>query len=263
MRKFIAIAAVLACSTLASAANAQQPPPSITVSGNGKVLYVPDIGYIHVGVSSDAMTAAEAWKKNAEIVKKIFEALKQYGVEDKDLTTTNISVTPRYLYKDKEQPKFLGYTVSYDLSVKVRKLDQMGQFLDSMVEAGANRNMNVSFGCSKLDELMDEARAKAVAEARKKANIYVTGAGAHIGDVLGISDTPYYPGYRQYPVDAMALKEGKTSLPIAAGEQELSVQVTVTWSIDNTKYDPTNPQLGQKPPTTQPSFPIERLEMAK
>jgi uncharacterized protein YggE len=238
MRKFFAIVALLACTGFAAAQTPQQPPPSITVSGNGKVLYVPDVGYIHVGISSDAFTAAEAWKKNAEIVKKIFDALKQYGVEDKDLNTNNISVQPRYLHKDKEQPKFLGYTVSYDLSVKVRKLDQMGQFLDSMVDAGANRNMNISFGCSKLDELMDAARAKAVAEARKKANIYVTGAGARVGDVLGISDTPNYPGTRMYPVDAIAMKEAGSSLPIAAGEQELSVQVTVTWQIDNIRDTP-------------------------
>jgi uncharacterized protein len=257
MRKFIAVVALLAGTGFVAANEPTKPTPSVTITGNGKVLYVPDIGVIHVGVSADAMTAAEAWKKNEETVKKIFAALKEFGVEDKDLTTTNISVQPRYLYKDKEQPKFLGYTVSYDLSVKVRKLDQMGQFLDAMVDAGANRNMNISFGCSKLDELTDEARAKAAAEARKRANLYVTVAGAHLGDVLSITDQPFYPGLRQYPVDAMALREGKASLPIAAGEQELSVQVTITWQIDNTKYDNTNPGLEQKLPTTQPVDPYQ------
>ena len=255
MRKFIAVVALLVSTGFVVANETTKPTPSITITGNGKVLYVPDIGFIHVGISADAMTAAEAWKKNEQVIKKIFAALKEFGVEDKDLTTTNISVQPRYLYKDKEQPKFLGYTVSYDLSVKVRKLDLMGQFLDAMVDAGANQNMSISFGCSKLDELTDEARAKAAAEARKRANLYVTVAGAHLGDVLGITDQPYYPGLRQYPVDALALRESKASLPVAAGEQELSVQVTITWQIDNTKYDPRNPRLEEKPPTTQPAYP--------
>src|SRR5437870_244406 len=170
MKKLFAILALIACTGLAGAADTK-PVPSITITGTGKVVYVPDVGYIHVGVSSEGWTAAEAWKKNDEIVKKIFEALKKHGVEEKDLKTSNINVQPRYLHRPNEQPQFLGYTVSYDLNVKVHKLDQMGSLLDSMVDAGANRNMNISFGCSKLDELVEEARAKSVADARRKANL--------------------------------------------------------------------------------------------
>jgi uncharacterized protein YggE len=237
MKKLFAVLALLAGTGFVAANNAAQPVPSITVSGTGKVVYVPDLGYIHVGVSSEAWTAAEAWTKNEEIVKKMFEALKKLGIEEKDLKTSNINVQPRYLHKQNEEPKFLGYTVSYDLSVKVHKLDQMGTVLDSMVEAGANRNMNISFGSSKMDELIEEARLKAVTEARKNANLYVTGAGARLGDVLSISDTPYSHPQRFYPVDALALKEGKMSLPVAAGEQETSFTITVTWAIDNRKID--------------------------
>jgi uncharacterized protein len=242
MRKLIAVVALLACTGLAVAS---PPPPSITVTGNGKVVYVPDIGYIHVGVSSEAWTAAEAWKKNEEIVQKIFAALKKYGVEEKDLKTSNLSVQPRYLNKRDEAPQFLGYTVSYDLNVTVRKLGQMSLLLDGMVDAGANRNMSISFGCSKADELIDEARSKAVAEARKKANLYVTGAGARLGDVLSISDTPYHAQSRQFAVDALAVKEAKASLPVAPGEQEMSVTITVTWQIDNARLPETQPVPGE------------------
>jgi uncharacterized protein YggE len=234
MKKLLATLALLACTTIAPA-SANEPAPSITITGTGKVLYVPDMGYVHVGVSSDGVTAAEAWQKNETVVKKFFESLKELDLQEKDLKTTNLNVTPRYLQQKDKAPKFLGYTVTYDLVVTVRKLDQMGTILDRMVSAGANRNMNVSFGCSKLDELMDEARAKSVADARKKANLYVTGANpnARLGDVLAISDTPNLPQSRLFPVDAMALREGTASLPIAAGEQELSVNVTIRWAIDN------------------------------
>jgi uncharacterized protein YggE len=241
MKKIFALLALLAGTGFVAANSGTQPTPSITVSGTGKVLYVPDLGYIHVGVSSEAWSAAEAWKKNEEIVKKMFEALKKLGIEEKDLKTSNISVQPRYLHKQNEEPKFLGYTVSYDLSVKVRKLDQMGTVLDSMVDAGANRNMNISFGSSKMDELIKEARLKAVSEARDNANLYVTGAGARLGDVLSISDTPYAHQQRCFPVDAMAVREGKMSLPVAAGEQETSFTITVTWAIDNRKIDTIRP----------------------
>ena len=84
MRKLLAILGLFACIGFVGAAGTE-PRPSITVSGNGKVVYVPDVGYIHVGVSSDAWTAADAWKKNEAIVKKIFDELRRYGIEERDL----------------------------------------------------------------------------------------------------------------------------------------------------------------------------------
>jgi len=215
-------------------------PPSITITGNGKVFYTPDMGYIHVGVSSDAVTAAEAWQKNEAIVKRIFDALKDLGIEERDFKTTNLNLQPRYQHKKDEAPKFLGYTASYNLVVTVRQLNQMSKLLDRMVSAGANRNMNISFGYSRLDELMDEARTKAVTEARKRANLYVTGASpsARLGDVLAISDNPHHLQSPMFPIDARALSEGNASLPIAAGEQELRVAVTVRWAIDNHRIEP-------------------------
>jgi uncharacterized protein YggE len=233
MKKLLSALTLVACAGFGMASG-PDAKPSITVTGNGKVVYVPDMGYIQVGVSSEAWTAAEAWKKNQEIVKRIFAELKKLGIEEKDLKTGNLGVQPRYLYKDKEPPKFLGYTASYDLTITVHKLDLMGSVLDQAVEAGANRNVTISFGCSKIDQLLDEARLKAVTDARKKANLYVTGAGARLGDVLSISDTPsFFPG-RQYAMDALAPRE-KGSLPVQPGEQEMSVTVSVTWGIDNVR----------------------------
>jgi uncharacterized protein YggE len=239
VKKLIATLALLACTGIA-AASTTEPAPSITITGHGKVLYAPDMGYIHVGVSADGVTAAEAWQKNEAIVKKIFESLKDLGLAEKDFKTTNLNVQPRYLQQKDKAPKFLGYTVTYDLVVTVRDLKQMGDLLDRMVEAGANRNMNVSFGCSKVDELLDQARANAVGDARKRASLYVTGASpnARLGDVLAISDTPHNMPGPMFPIDAQAVREGKASLPIAAGEQELSVNVTVRWAIDNHRIEP-------------------------
>jgi uncharacterized protein YggE len=239
MKKLFATLTLLACTGIA-AASTTDPTPSIATVGHGKVMYTPDMGYIHVGVASDGVTAAEAWKKNEAIVRKIFDALKDLGLEERDFKTTNVNVQPRYLHKKDEAPRFLGYTVTYDLVVTVRKRDQMGTLLDRMVDAGANRNMNVSFACSKLDELVDQARVKAVADARKKATLYVSGASttARLGDVLAISDTPHNAPGQLFPIDALAVREGKASMPLAPGEQELSVNVTIRWAIDNHRIEP-------------------------
>ena len=239
MKKLVVMFALLACTGIA-AASAAEAPPSITITGNGKIFYTPDMGYIHVGISSDGVTAAEAWGKNEAIVKRIFEALKDLGIEEKDFKTTNLNLQPRYHREKDKAPKFLGYTASYNLTVTVRQLKQMSTLLDRMVEAGANRNMNISFGYSRMDELIDQARTKAVTEARKRANLYVTGAnpGARLGDVLAISDGSHHLHSPMHQVDVRAIAEGNASLPVAAGEQEVNVNVTVRWAIDNHRIEP-------------------------
>jgi uncharacterized protein YggE len=116
----------------------------------------------------------------------------------------------------------------------------MSTLLDRLVEAGANRNMNISFGYSRMDELIDQARTKAVTEARNRANLYVTGAnpGARLGDVLAISDAGHHLQSPMFAVDVRAINEGNASLPVAAGEQEVNVNVTVRWAIDNHRIEP-------------------------
>jgi uncharacterized protein YggE len=223
MKPVLATLVMLVCSGLASA--------NVSVSGTGKITYVPDVGYVSVGVSSDGTTAAEAWQKNSEIVKKVFAALKELGIDPKDLKTANVSVTPRYVHPKDQEPRLVGYTVTYDLNVTVRKLDDLGHVLDRMVESGANRNVSIHFGCSDPEKMLDQARAKAVAEARKKAEIYVNGAGASLGQVVSISEGNVHP-FPTYRFDS-ALEAKAAALPIAAGEQELGVTVTVTWAINN------------------------------
>jgi uncharacterized protein YggE len=223
MKAFLSTLALLAVAGLASA--------NISVNGTGKVTYVPDIGYIHVGVEGEGKTAPEAWQKNREAMLKIFEALKKLGIAEKDLKTTNVSVTPQYIHPKEKAPILIGYKVHSDLTVTVRKLDDMGKVLDEAVASGANRNVGVSFGCSKLEQLMDEARVKAVKDARKKANLYATGAGAQLGQVVAISDGQDY--YRPTRLDFQYAKESGSapSLPVASGTQDLSVQVSVTYTL--------------------------------
>jgi uncharacterized protein len=222
MKALLASFALLVCAGLASA--------NVTVTGTGKVIYTPDLGYIQAGISSDGLTAQEAWQKNADAVKKIFDALKKQGIDVKDLKTSGLNISPKYVYRVNEEPQLVGYTAGYNLTVTVRDLSKIGALLDGMVANGANRNMGISFGSANLDKLMDEARVKAAAEARKNANLYVTAAGAQLGQVLSITDGSYVPP-PVYRFDAMEAKSGHAPLPIAAGEQELTVSVTITFAI--------------------------------
>ncbi len=221
MKAFLATLVTLACTGFASA--------NVSVTGTGKVVYVPDVGYVHVGVSSDGPTAAEAWRKNAALVESMFAALKRLGIDPKDMKTGDLGVVPIYDHPREKAPVLVGYTVTYNLAVTVRKLDELGTVLDRLVESGANRNVGISFGCSNAEQLLDQARAKAVAEARKRAELYATGAGASLGQVLSITEGSYNP----WPMQRfeLAAKGAPNALPIATGRQELAAVVTVTYAI--------------------------------
>ncbi len=203
---------------------------NVSVSGTGKVTYVPNLLHVSVGVSSDGKTAAEAWRKNEEIVKKLFEVLKTFGIDPKDTKTAGLNIAPRYVQHKDQEPELVGYTATYDLNVTVRKLDEAGRVLDALADNGANRHVNIAFGHSDIEKLMDEARTKAAAEARKNANLYVTAAGASLGQVLSISEGPaYQPTYS--PFERLAKMDA--GLPIAAGTQDLSVSITVVYAINH------------------------------
>jgi uncharacterized protein YggE len=220
-----ALASVLAL-VFAGAAQA-----NITITGNGKVTYVPNMAQVHVSVSSEALTAAEAWQKNAEIVKKMFAVLKDYGIEEKDFKTTDLNISPRY-HQAKDKPAVLiGYVATYDLQITVRKLDKIGGILDQMVASGANRGMGVSFTHDRLEELMEEARLLAVSNARKRAENTVKAAGGTLGILVSINEGgPFVP--HMYRFEHVPMSAG-ANLPIAGGTQELGTSISLTYTINN------------------------------
>ena len=151
------------------------------------------------------------------------------SVATPDMKTVNLNVAPKYIHEKDKEPQLVGYTASYDLNVTVRKLDDMGKVLDALAENGANRHMTISFGCSDLDKLLDEARAKAAAAARHNAEVLAANAGGSLGVVLEISEGVNYPQYR-LEFDRAAPTAAK-DLPVAPGEQVASALVTVTYTL--------------------------------
>jgi uncharacterized protein len=202
---------------------------NVSVSGTGKVTYVPNLVYVSAGVSSEGKTANEAWQKNEEVVKKLFDVLKTFGIDPKDMKTTGLSIAPRYVTHTDREPELVGYTATYDLNVTVRKLDEAGRVLDGLADNGANRHMSLAFGHSDIDKMMDEVRMKAAADARKKAELYVTAAGGSLGQLLSISEgQESVPQYFAFERDVKAAP----GLPIAAGTQDLTVNIRVVYAIN-------------------------------
>ncbi len=203
---------------------------SISVGGHGEVQAVPDLATISVGVMTSSITAKEALAANSKAMNELMEVLKKAGIETKDIATSNFNVGPRYDYGQGSQPpKLVGYDVSNMVTVIVRKIEGMGGVLDAAVSAGSNQIQGISFSVSKPDAMLDEARKKAVADARRKAEIYVAAGGFSLGQIISLTEGG---GYQPpMPMAKTMAAEAASTPPIVQGEQTLAIDVNVVWEI--------------------------------
>jgi uncharacterized protein len=205
---------------------------SISISGHGEVRVVPDLAVVSIGVTTQANTAREALDGNTKSMKLLLDTLKKAGIETRDMATSNFSVGPRLDYGNNTgQPaKVVGYDVNNMVTITVRKIDDLGELLDVAVSTGSNTINGISFSVSKPDAMLTEARKEAVADARSKAETYAAAGGFKLGNIITINEgTAYQP-----PVTYAAKADRAASadaVPIAQGEQALSVDVSITYEI--------------------------------
>ena len=227
------IAALLAALTLAPslAAHAETPPPSLTVTGTGSVSATPDTGRISAGVVTEARGAADAVRANTTAVQQLFAALDKTGIPRKDVQTRGFSLSPLYANQPKrtEPPEIVGYRAENTIEVSVQGVEKVGSVLDRLVTAGANQLGGISFSVGDPDPSLDEARRKAIADARRKAELYAAAAGVKLGRVLRIEEES---APRPGPWVPMARMEAAVPVPVAPGQLELAVTATVTWSLE-------------------------------
>lgn len=224
------VVALLLGSQVASAAEPERiTERSITVSASGSVTADPDIAYMAAGVVSDAETAREALAKNAAAMTKLLDGLKALGIAPGDIQTTQLNVDPRYTNaKDNPRTQVLsGYRVTNQVYLVIRDLKRLGEIVDQAISLGANHLGLVSFEVSKADQLKDEARKAAVANARRRAELFAAAAGVQLGTVVRIFEEPSES--RQPPVGVQRAISG--TVPLEPGSRTLSTEVQVTWTL--------------------------------
>ena len=224
--------AALALSLALDPSNAQTgPTPSrITVTGVGEVAAAPDMATISLGVTSRADTAAAAMSAVTEQLSRVLENLGAAGVAARDLQTSGLSLSPNIDYgRDQSPGEIDGYTATNQVSVRVRALESLGKTLDAAVRDGANTLNGLTFGLADPAPKMDEARRRAVDDARHRAELFAGAAGATLGPVLEISEGSA-PGPQ--PMFRMAdAAAAPAPVPVEAGELTLSASVTITWQL--------------------------------
>ena len=232
MKFRLAVAGTLLASLLTAPALAQVPtdlPPAISVTGEATVSVAPDLAQIDAGVANDAKTAKEASDANNAAMARVFAALKAANIDARDIQTSRLSLQPQYAPNRSGPSPVVGYRASNRVTVRIHDVSKVAGVIDTLVGAGANDIGNVAFEVSQASKLLDDAREKAVTDARRKAEIYARAAGVTLGVPLSISEGGGAPEpmFRAKAVAPMAA----APTPIAQGEETLSVSVSVTWAI--------------------------------
>ena len=232
--------AVLAAPTTAG----DSPARSITVVGRGEVKAKPDIATVNLGVEVAAPTVGEAMTEANARMKSVLSAMKALGIAEKDIQTSNFSISferqnPTAPVTGESSGAKSGsaqapagfYRVNNMVQVTVRDLDKVGDVLDAAVEAGVNNVWGISFGLDNTDALEAEAREKAVADARARAESLAKLNGVAVGDVIAISEVIGGSPSPMYAEAASFRGLGGGGTPVESGEMTFSTQIQIVYGI--------------------------------
>jgi uncharacterized protein YggE len=201
-------------------------PRIVTVVGHGTVEAVPDVADIVTGVVTREKTARAAIDGNSAAMEKLIAALRAAGIADRDVRTSGFGLTPQYSRARNDRSREIaGYQASNQVTVTIRDIRQVGAVIDRVIGAGSNSVTGVRFGIANPDALMDEARRKAMAEARRLAGLLAAAAGAEVGRVLRIEEV----GGRM-PQPRMTMMEARV-VPVAPGTEEVVASVSVQYEL--------------------------------
>ena len=237
-------AALLACAlalpasaALPSAAFAQssEDEGALTLTATGEARIEPDMATVSSGVVTRADSAGEALETNAEAMEQVFAALEEAGIAERDIQTSQLSVSPVYSNRPdprdsgSDEPRITGYEARNTVTAVVRDLDALGDTIDALVEAGANQLQGVNFAHSDPSEARDEARREAVAELMRLKDLYADAAEIEVGALTSLSES----GGRSPQPIAYARMEmaSDASTPTARGELSIEMSVTGRWAL--------------------------------
>lgn len=237
MIRSIALASLLAIS-LPAAAAAQGEVPIQAISGTrldvvatGEVSRVPDIARINAGVVTLASTATAAIAQNAERMARVVAALRRAGVAERDIQTSSINLNPEYRYQENQPPILTGYRAGNEVTIKFRDIKETGAILDALVAQGANQINGPMLSVDKPEQALDEARQKALTNARARAETYAQALGKRVKRILSISESGSMAPPHPVPVMRMEAAQD-ASTKIVPGEQALSTTLSVSFELE-------------------------------
>ena len=214
----------------------QQQNTGIWVTGQGEAMAVPDIAELRLGVEARADTVAEAQTQASEAMDKVVVALKDNGVAEKDIQTQRFSIYPvtRWI-REKDEEEIIGYRVTNIVVAKIREMDKVGDIIDAVAEAGGDLTQiqGISFSVDDPTPYYEEARAKAVKDAKDKALQLADLADVKLGKPTYISEgLVYRPELTRGIYEAAAPAPAPApETPIIPGELKITLNIQIVYAI--------------------------------
>ncbi len=211
---------------------------TITVSGTGEVIVKPDMATVSFGVVKLSADVTTAQTESATKMEAILQVLKDNGVEDKDIKTTNYNIYPKYEYQNYVSYPYgkqvmVGYEVSQTVSVKIRDLSTAGAILAGVGKAGATDISGLNFTVDDEDSIKDQARDLAIKDAKAQAKVLAKSLGVRLIRITSYTEGGVYPVY--YGLEkatAMGIGGGETDAPpVPTGENTITSNISITYEI--------------------------------
>jgi uncharacterized protein YggE len=242
MRRSMVILAVLlpaavilsACGPATIVANPAPPQRTLNVSGMGTVTLTPDIAYINIGVHTELDTASDAVQSNNANTQQVVDALKNAGIDAKDIRTMNFNIYPNQQYDPQTNQKLATtYVVDNTVYVTVRKLADLGDVLDAAVKAGANNVNSIQFDVADKSPAIKQARDQAVKDAKMQAQDLAASAGVTLGNLqtVNFNDNVPTPLMESLGKGGGGPAAADLAVPINPGTMTLTVNVSMTYEI--------------------------------
>jgi uncharacterized protein YggE len=209
----------------------QNYPQDISVSGQGKIYAKPDVAVLVLGSKDEAMKVADAVKVNTEKVNKIIKDVKDLGVSENDIQTTQYRIAPKYNWTESRGQVLEGYTVTQEITVKVRDFEKIGVILDKATSNGANEIGALQFNIDNPEKAQADARAKAIQQAKEKAKVLANQSGLKIVKLVNVSEGGYYPQPSYAKGGGVMLETASVAPDIQPGQMEINSTVTLTYRV--------------------------------
>lgn len=238
MKKLLSLILALLMTAALPAALAESAPRRMLVSGSATVALPADTATLQIGVNTRKLTVKEAQKENAEIMARVMNALKETGVEEQDIITSQFNVNTEYDYSNSAllggETQILYYRVQNNVSVTIHDLSMIGSILDAAMDAGANTSYGISFSSTQENEAYQKALSRAVEDAMQKAMVLATASGVKLGSLITITQNTY--PCQQNDLGASnyffyAAKTADAGTAITSGDVSVSAEVLLEYEF--------------------------------
>lgn len=209
----------------------QNAPQQINVSGDGKAYAKPDIAMVSLGMHTQGFVSQQVINDNNGVMNAVIDAVKNLGIDQKDIQTTSYNVSPVYDYTDRGRV-FKGYSLDQQISVKIRNFDKISDVLDKATSLGATTVGDLQFTIDNPELVRADARAKAIEAAKTKAVELASQSGLKLGKLINISEGGSYAPQPMYAQASMLDKASASIAPsIQSGQLEVNSSVTLTYLL--------------------------------